>query len=61
MICDKFEQRNDLINILTAGPIISFSYFFLAQQIKRLNILKIKRDINQQDFKIVDLHFVKSE
>ena len=24
-------------------------------------MLKIKRDINQSDFKIVDLHFVKSE
>ena len=24
-------------------------------------MLMIKRDINQQDFKIVDLHFVKSE
>ena len=24
-------------------------------------MLKIKREINQQDFRIVDLHFVKSE
>ena len=24
-------------------------------------MLKLKRDINQQDFKIVDFHFVKSE
>ena len=26
-----------------------------------LNMLKIKRDINQQYFNVVDLHFVKSE
>ena len=28
---------------------------------KELSKLKMKRDINQQDLKIVDLHFVKSE
>ena len=26
-----------------------------------LNMLEIKRDFNQKDFEIVDLHFVKSE
>ena len=45
---------------ITAGPdYIRFLHFLLEHQI--LNMLKIKRDINQQDLKIVDLHFVESE
>ena len=28
---------------------------------QRLSMLKVQRDINQQDFKIVDLHLVKFE
>ena len=42
------------INSLITGPIIYvFSQIF--------NILKITGDIDQQDFEVVDLHFLKSE
>ena len=34
-------------------------YYHIKYQL--LNMLKIKRDINQQDVKIVYFHFVKSE
>ena len=37
------------------------SYFYSHIKYQLSNMLKIKRDINEQDFKIVDLHFVKSE
>ena len=40
------------------------SFFFIFHwhfRYQLLNILKTKRAINQQDFKIVDLHFVQSE
>ena len=50
------------INHLTAGAAY-IRVFIFYQYIKYhiLNMLKIKCDINQQDLKRVDLHFVKSE
>ena len=49
------------INPLTAGAAY-FWIFIFNKPIKYhlLNMLKIKCDINQQYFKTVDLHFVKS-
>ena len=34
---------------------------YAAPAVKGLNMLNMKRDINHQDFKIVDLRFVKSD
>ena len=49
-------------NPLTAGAVhIRFLHFLLAHYISALNLLKIKSDINRQDVKFVDFHFVKSE
>ena len=51
-------------NPLTAGAVhIRFLHFLLAHYISAfdLNILKLKSDNNQQNFKFVDLHFVKDE
>ena len=50
------------INPLTAGAAY-IPVFIFYQHIKYhiLGMLKIKCDINQQDLKTVDLHFVKSE
>ena len=45
--------------MLTAGADSIRVFFFFVTTF--LNMLKIKRDINQQDLEIVDLHFVKSE
>ena len=39
----------------------SFTFFYKHITYQLLNLLKIKRDINQQDLKLADLHFVKSE
>ena len=51
-----------LFNPLTAGAAYILVFIFY-QHIKYhiLNKLKLKFDINQQDLKRVDLHFVKSE
>ena len=50
------------INPLTAGAAyIRVFIFYYHIKYHILNILKIKCDINQQDLKRVDLHFVKSE
>ena len=49
-------------NHLTAGAAyIRVFIFFLHIKYHVLNMVKIKCDINQQDLKRVDLHFVKSE
>ena len=49
-------------NPLTAGvAYIRFLIFYQHIKYHILNMLKIKCDINQQDLKTVDLHFVKSE
>ena len=50
-------------NPLTANPEYSHFFFIFYNHIKYqlLSIIKIKRDINQQYLKIVDLHVVKSE
>ena len=41
---------------------IRFLHFLLAHYFNQLsNMFIIKRDINQQYLKIVDLHFVKSD
>ena len=50
------------VNPLTAGAayiLVFIFYYNIKYHI--LNMLKIKCDINQQDLKRVDLHFVKSE
>ena len=51
--------------VLTLYPSISIKFggflFYWNIKYQLLNMLKIKRDINQQAFKITDLHFVKSE
>ena len=51
-----------LINLLTAGA-ADIRVFVFYKQIKYhiLKMFEIKCDINQQDLKRVDLHFVKSE
>ena len=54
-------------NTLTAGPDSTctvyslFPSFYEHAKYQLLNMIKIKRDINQQDFKIVDLYSVNSE
>ena len=50
------------VNPLTAGA-ANIRVFLFNQHIKyhNLNMLRMKCDINQQDLKRVDLHFVKSE
>ena len=50
------------INPLTAGvAYIGVFIFYYHIEYRILNMLKIKCDINQQNLKRVDLHFVKSE
>ena len=50
------------VNPLTAGAAyIRVFIFYYHIKYHILNMLKIKCDINQQDLKKVDLHFVKSE
>ena len=52
----------DQINPLTAGAeYIRVFTFYQHSKHHILNKLKIKYDINQQEMKRVDLHFVKSE
>ena len=48
-----------ILNPLTAGA--AYIRVFVFYQHHIFNMLKIKCDINQQDLKRVDLHFVKSE
>ena len=51
-----------MFNPLIAGAAnIRVFIFYYHIKYHILNILKIKCDINQQDLKRVDLHFVKSE
>ena len=54
--------KSTKFNPLTAGAAY-IRVFIFHQHIKYdiLNMLRIKCDINQQDLKRVDLHFVKSE
>ena len=50
------------LNPLTAGAAyIRVFIFYKVIKNHILNMLKIKCDINQQDLKRIDLHFVKSE
>ena len=59
---ETFSQCWLLIKPLTTGP--DNSHFFsilLAYKIEHFNMLNIQPDINQQDCKIVDLYFVKTE
>ena len=49
------------INPLTAGAVHFLFTFLLAHYISDFKPFKDKSDINQQDLKFVDLHFVKSE
>ena len=57
------SKQLPLVNLLTAGVAYIRVFIFYSHIIKYhiLNMLKIKCDINQQDLKRVDLHFVKSE
>ena len=49
-------------NPLTTGhDYIRFLIFYLKIKYQRLNVLKIERNINQQEFKMIPLHFVKAE
>ena len=59
----RFQTNYNLtLSPLTAGAVhIRFLHFLLAQFISVFKLLKKKSDINQQDLKFVDLHFVKSE
>ena len=61
MWTERFFKQHG-VSPLTAGAAY-IQVFIFYQHIKYhiLNMLKIKCDINQQDLKIVDLHFVKSE
>ena len=53
---------NFFLNPLTAGAAyIRVFIFYRHVKYHVLNMLKISCDINQQDLKRVDLHFVKSE
>ena len=49
------------LNLLTAGVAYIRVLFFISTLSTPFNMLKIKCDMNQQDLKIVDLHFDKSE
>ena len=50
------------VNPLTAGAAYIWVFiFYQHSKYHLLNVLKINCDINQQDLKRVDLHFVKSE
>ena len=50
------------LSLWSPVPIIFwFSFFYYHIKYHVSNTLKIKRDINQQDLNILDLHFVKSE
>ena len=42
---------------LTLKPPAQIIFVFYIFDLQLLNILKIKRDINQQDLKIIDLNF----
>ena len=60
-IFQPFEQLKQL-NPLTAGAACILVFIFYKHITYHiLNMLKIQCDINQQDLKRVDLHFVKSE
>ena len=55
-------RATEEVNPLTAGAAdIRVLIFYNHIKYHILNMLKIKCDINQQDLKRVDLHFVKSE
>ena len=58
----RLESRLIIFNPLTAGAAyIRVFVFYLHIKYHILKMLRIKCDINQQDLKRVDLHFVKSE
>ena len=55
-----FRYEGEIENIQTfIGVNGIFTYVYYSTL--HTSMLKIKRDINQQDLNIVDLHFVKSE
>ena len=61
-ICHNYKCQIQPFNPLTAGAAyIRVFIFFKRIKYHILNKLKIKCDINQQDLKIIDLQFVKSE
>ena len=50
----------NLLKLVTASPELSirFEIFYTPIISQFLNMLKMKRDSNQRDFKIVDLYFL---
>ena len=59
---ETLTQSRLILNPSTAGAVdFHFLHFLKHITYHLLNILKIKSDINQQDLKFVDLHFVNSE
>ena len=67
LFCLSFENNSEIneqisSNFLTAGAdYILFCFFYHNIKYQLLNTLRIKREINQHDLKLVDPHFVKSE
>ena len=52
----------NIFNPLTAGAsIFVFDIFYWHITYQLLSLIKIKSDVNQQDLKFVDIHFVKSK
>ena len=64
-LCDSSMVSDGEKLALTLYPrvpnIFVFSFYFYQTKNQLLNMLKIKCDINQQDLKIIDIQFVKSE
>ena len=61
-ICRDSSPARERFNPLTSSPVhIRVLHFLLAHYISAFKPAKDRNDINQQDLKFVDLHFVKSE
>ena len=56
-----FNNLYYFLQITSACDYIIFSIFYYHFKCHILNMVNVTRDINQQDLKIVDLHFAKSE
>ena len=62
VIITIYHRTVTCFNPLTAGDVhIRFLHIISTHYNQLLNLFKIKSDINQQDLKFVELHFVKSE
>ena len=49
-------KAQEFTPLLVLLPLVFFLFFYQLIKYQLLNMLKIKHDINQQDFKIVHLH-----